>query len=174
MSPTPGTTRDFISELIALGGYPVELVDTAGLRRHGGVVEMKGVEATWGVVSEADIVVIVADGARPMTSSERELLDALLSTDPILAVNKSDVADADRGWQLVAGPAICEISALTGEGLPLLTRTILGRLPDPAAYPPGCAVALNPAQAEALRSAREHCISGRTAAAACALAGMVE
>ena len=174
VSPTPGTTRDFINEMIALGGYPVELVDTAGLRRHGDVVEMKGVEATWRVVSEADLVVIVADGTRPITSPERQLLDALSPADPILALNKCDLTPADAGWRSATGAAIREISALRGEGLSVLTQTILERFPDPAAYPPGCAVALNPAQARALQSAREHCIRGHASAAAGVLGGMVE
>lgn len=173
VSPTPGTTRDFINEVIAVGGYPVELVDTAGLRRHGDVVEMRGVEATWGVVSDADLVVIVADGTRPMTPAERELLDALSAAEPILALNKCDVGPADPAWKLAACAAVCEISALRGEGLRLLTRTILERFPDSGAYPPGCAVALNRAQAEALQSAREHCVRGHASAAATALAGMM-
>jgi len=173
VSLTPGTTRDFINEVITLGGYPVELVDTAGLRRHGDVVEMKGVEATWGVVSEADLVVIVADGARPMTPAERELLDAMSAAEPILVLNKCDIALADASWLSATREDICELSALREKGLPGLTATILDRFPDSAAYPPGCAVALNSAQAEALQSAREHCIRGRASAAACVLACMM-
>ena len=174
VSPTPGTTRDFINELIALGGYPVELVDTAGLRRHGDVVEMMGVEATWGVVSEADLVVIVADGSHAPTPSEGELMRALLPREPILAVNKCDLGAPATGQPAGAQLVVRPISALTGEGVPNLTQAILERFPGAAAYPPGSAVALTREQEAALRSACAHCLGGRADEAACDLSGLLE
>jgi len=174
VSPTPGTTRDFINELIALGGYPVELIDTAGLRRHGDVVEMMGVEATWGVVSEADLVVIVADGSHAPTPSEGELMRALLPREPILAVNKCDLGAPATGQPAGAQLVVRPISALTGEGVPHLTQAILERFPGAAAYPPGSAVALTREQEAALRSACAHCLGGRADEAACDLSGLLE
>ena len=173
VSAAPGTTRDFINEFIALGGYPLELIDTAGLRRHGGIIEMKGVEATWGVVSDADLIVIVADGSRAMTDSERELARAMLPRAPILALNKSDIAAAPNEWPDAGGAIACIVSALTGDGLPELERVILQRFPDPAAYPPGAAVALTEEHENALEQAGARCRSGQAGLAAAELAALL-
>jgi len=173
VSAAPGTTRDFINEFIALGGYPLELIDTAGLRRHGGIIEMKGVEATWGVVSEADLIVIVADSSRAMADSERELTRAMSPRGPILALNKSDIAAAPQEQADAAGATVCVVSALTGDGLPELESAILERLPAPAAYPPGAAVTLTEEHENALREASARCRSGQAALAADALAALL-
>ncbi len=170
VSPVPGTTRDFINEFVALGGYPIELVDTAGLRRHGDVVEMKGVEATWGVVSDADLVVFVADGSRAMPDVERALLAALTPHDPIVALNKSDLGRPEE--KVAAGLACCVVSALTGDGLAGLERAILDRFADPAAWPPGSAVAFTDDQRETLTAAGALARAGRADDAARRLAAL--
>jgi len=197
VSPVPGTTRDFVTELIEFGGYPVELVDTAGLRSRGGLVEMKGVEATWRVVSDADVIVLVID-ASERRSGRGTAVRSILARGPIVAVNKSDLiaSRTDCGDRLTAsafldscGMAglrtpektgasspdadVCEVSALTGQGLREIEKAILHRFPDPAAYPPGSAVVFTGEQSGILAQVRELCGSGSVEVARGMLAGLL-
>lgn len=70
----PGTTRDFIEEPVQLAGLPVRLVDTAGLRDTGDIVEQEGVRISRDLVAQADLVLLVVDAATGMGHAERELL----------------------------------------------------------------------------------------------------
>ncbi len=165
VSPVPGTTRDFINEFVALGGYPVELMDTAGLRRRGGVVEMKGVEATWRVASDADLIVIVLDGSAPDAPDEHAVLRSLLQKNPVLAVNKSDLPARLDLSGFPPGADLCKVSALTGRGLREIELAVLRRFPSPAQYPPASPVVFTAEQARILSDAQDLCRSGRADAA---------
>jgi len=165
VSPVPGTTRDFVNESVALGGYPVELIDTAGLRRRGGVVEMKGVEAAWRVASDADLLLIVLDASRRLSAEVRKLVQVLAGRRPIAAWSKSDLAAGRTPPPLDGEVTTCPVSALTGDGLPDLERAMLDRFPDPAAYPPGSPVVFTEGQACALGEIRKGLRSGEVAAA---------
>ncbi len=160
VSPVPGTTRDFIDELLVLDGYPIELVDTAGLRRRGGLVEMKGVAATWRVVSDADLLIFVIDRSIGLHPSERGIIEHLEQRDMVFAANKSDLP-AKQGWRPPNGDCF-EVSARTGDGLAELRRAILRRFPPPAAYPPGTPVAFTATQLQALTEAKELVDAGRS------------
>ena len=173
VSPVPGTTRDFINEFIVLGGYPIELIDTAGLRRRGGVVEMKGVEATWRVVSDADLVLIVLDGSVDVSADEPAVIESLQPRVPILVVNKCDLPVRLDVDSLPAGLERHNVSALTREGLPDLGQAILGRFPDRQNYPPGSPVVFTDRQARILAKALELHESGSMAAARRQLAELV-
>jgi tRNA modification GTPase len=70
----PGTTRDFIEEPVQLAGLPVRLVDTAGLRETGDIVEQEGVRISRDLVAQADLVLLVVDAAAGVGHAERELL----------------------------------------------------------------------------------------------------
>ncbi|BFR48117.1 tRNA uridine-5-carboxymethylaminomethyl(34) synthesis GTPase MnmE [Nitratidesulfovibrio sp. HK-II] len=70
----PGTTRDFIEEPVHLAGLPVRLVDTAGLRETGDIVEQEGVRISRDLVAQADLVLLVVDAAAGVGHAERELL----------------------------------------------------------------------------------------------------
>jgi len=159
-SPVPGTTRDFVEEFVALGGYPVQLIDTAGLRRRGDVVEMKGVQAAWRVLSDADLTIVVVDGSEPMTGEERRTVESLLPGASVLAVNKSDLPPALDPESLRPGVEPCWVSALSGEGLRELERAILRRFPDPGCYPPGAPVVFSDRQTQALSGAMRRYASG--------------
>jgi tRNA modification GTPase len=61
VTPTPGTTRDYLSEWIDLGGFAVQLIDTAGLRGKGGLIEKAGQKSAMKIVSDADLVLWMVD-----------------------------------------------------------------------------------------------------------------
>src|SRR5579884_465568 len=74
VTAAPGTTRDLVTERIALEGIPIELVDTAGLREATDEAEQHGVARTRGAMAEADVVLLVIDAARVNVNSHALVL----------------------------------------------------------------------------------------------------
>src|SRR5437667_6824635 len=74
VTATPGTTRDLVSETVAIGGIPVELVDTAGIRRALDEEESIGIQKSMEALADADLVLIVLDCSLPVTVEDRELV----------------------------------------------------------------------------------------------------
>ncbi len=116
VSPTPGTTRDVIEARIVLGGVPVTLLDTAGLRETGDAIEAEGVRRARARAARADLVIAIDDASAP--GMWYEASDE--TTGPVIrVVNKVDLATtAERGDHAV--------SALTGDGLERLRAALDG------------------------------------------------
>jgi tRNA modification GTPase len=148
VSPTPGTTRDFVDEEIALGGFPVRLLDTAGLRDGAGEVEAHGVAAAR-AAARADVLLLVLDSSVPEQPGEAAIRAELAAREPIVLANKSDLPP---GRERSAGGI--SVSAATGRGLDEVGDALLARLPDPAAHPPGSPVVLTREQLAAVRARR--------------------
>ena len=90
----PGTTRDTVEESASLGGVPIVLVDTAGLRESDDKVEKIGIEKTAQAIAGADIVILVIDGSQPLDEEDEQVLSYVekMSTDHMLVViNKEDL-----------------------------------------------------------------------------------
>src|SRR6266852_1277081 len=73
VTATPGTTRDLVSETVALGGIPVKLVDTAGIRRSLDEAESIGVGKSMEALADADLVLVVLDSSQPVGEEDRRL-----------------------------------------------------------------------------------------------------
>jgi tRNA modification GTPase len=125
----PGTTRDFIEETVDLGGVPVRLTDTAGLRPPENVIEKAGIELVWERLETADAVLLLFDGSTALTEDDRELL-AKMASKPLLAViNKSDLPtrleeETLRGLLREGTPPPVRISAKHGDGIDRLTAML--------------------------------------------------
>ncbi len=123
----PGTTRDLLTELVDLDGLAVTLIDTAGL--HGAAadaVEEEGIARARSAREVADLVLVVVDRSRPLTSDDHELLVASSPSPHLVVANKSDLAAA---WPLAdAGGGAIAVSAKDGSGLDDLRRAIAGAL----------------------------------------------
>ena len=94
VTDVPGTTRDTVEESASLGGVPIVLVDTAGLRDSDDKVEQIGIERTARALAAADLVLLVLDGSRSFDEEDEKVLGYLekMSTDNMLAViNKEDL-----------------------------------------------------------------------------------
>jgi tRNA modification GTPase len=133
VSPQPGTTRDFIEEGLRVGGIPLRLVDTAGLRATADEVERAGVELAKRKVEEAQLVLLVLDGSRALDGDDMEAIRYISDKKAILIVNKSDlrqVASMEEISNLARGAPIVATSAATGAGIDelrvILERTIVG------------------------------------------------
>ena len=117
----PGTTRDVLTATTALDGWPMELIDTAGLRESVDEIEAQGVLRARGQIETADIVVFVTDNS--WTRDNRP--DRTFPAKQVLIVaNKADLLS---GTELIAADSI-QTSAVTGSGLDVLMRAIVERL----------------------------------------------
>lgn len=96
VTATPGTTRDLVSETVALEGIPVKLVDTAGIRRALDEAESIGIRKSMEALADADLVLVVLDGSQARNSEDEELLRHAASRRGIAVENKADLADGRR------------------------------------------------------------------------------
>jgi tRNA modification GTPase len=97
VTASPGTTRDLVTERLAIGGIPVELVDTAGLREALDEAEAIGVRKSRETLAEADVVLVVLDASAPQREDEMQLIASLAGRRALVVQNKCDLAeDASR------------------------------------------------------------------------------
>ncbi len=114
----PGTTRDSLSELINIQGVPVLLTDTAGVRASDDPIESIGIERTRRAMVDADLIVVVLDGAEVLTVEDKELLAEARENKYLIALNKSDLqAFTLSNVAGLNGAKVVPISAKTGAGL---------------------------------------------------------
>jgi tRNA modification GTPase len=131
VTATPGTTRDLVTDRLSLGGIPVELVDTAGLREAKDEAEAIGVRKTRETLAEADVVMVVLDASVPLRDDESELIASLAGRRALVVRNKSDLntgADVPPELSLLS----VTTSALTGEGMPALRDALAELVRNPA------------------------------------------
>ncbi len=149
VTATPGTTRDLVTERISLDGIPLELVDTAGLREGLEEAEQLGIARSREALADAALVVVVLDATQPLNEEEHRLLAAVEGRPAVVAVNKSDLADASQLLAEFAGLQALPTSALTGEGISALRERILALATGGAASEPGLLTSLRHQQAVA-------------------------
>lgn len=134
VSAIPGTTRDVIEVQLDLGGYPVVLADTAGLRETADAIEDEGIRRALARAERADLSLVVLDAA-----GGPDALDAVrrrLSAEALLVLNKADrVTEALRAaWDRalaaegVPPAAVAWLSVTTGDGLKPLLSAVTGRV----------------------------------------------
>ena len=120
VSPTAGTTRDTIEEMLQVHGLPLRLVDTAGLREGGDEIERYGMQRTGREIDRADLVIEVVDGTRPRDEGHR----VETHIDPsrhLLVLNKADLG-IDASWS--ADDAGIRVSSVSQEGIEALRAAI--------------------------------------------------
>jgi len=150
VTATPGTTRDLVTETVSLGGIPLKLVDTAGIRRALDEAESIGIKKSMEALADADLVLVVLDTSQPTSKEDEELLAQVGQRRAILVMNKADLAGREPcgagvparersgpiefSSEEIAGSLSKDMSAphktvltsaLTGEGIPDLRATIL-------------------------------------------------
>ncbi|MGA2712919.1 MAG: tRNA uridine-5-carboxymethylaminomethyl(34) synthesis GTPase MnmE [Bryobacteraceae bacterium] len=123
----PGTTRDVVSEMAEFAGIPVRLVDTAGIRETQELIERLGIERSFQAMSDADLTIVVIDGAsygsnRRSKHDEDLIAKANEQGRFLIVANKCDLPDFYAGEREIA------VSALTGEGIDRLREAIFDTL----------------------------------------------
>jgi tRNA modification GTPase len=156
VTPIAGTTRDVLRERLHLDGMPLHVLDTAGLRAGGDVVEAEGVRRAYAEMQRADRVLFVVDAAAdPSGAAYRQELGALPAQVPVtLLFNKCDLVAGLEVSAVGGVPPRLALSALTGAGLPELRahlKSCMGYQGDA-----GGAVSARRRHLEALGRAREH------------------
>jgi tRNA modification GTPase len=146
----PGTTRDAIDEMIAIGDIPLTIIDTAGIRETDHEVEKLGILESKKQLREADKIIIVFDNSKPVEKEDKEIVkfinelklqitdqtDDKISIIPVL--NKADLPCKLDLKSLVGetfGP-ICQVSALNGDGLSTLEETLISEFKEFTEYTP--------------------------------------
>ncbi len=120
----PGTTRDTIEEQLNVNGIPLNIIDTAGIRKTDDMVEKIGVEKAISKIDEADLILMVLDSSRALDDEDREILSIIKDKKVIYIENKIDL---DRKIELDNFENITEIvniSALKNQGLEDLTKAV--------------------------------------------------
>ena len=140
VTATPGTTRDLVTETVAIEGIPVKLVDTAGIRAALDEAEAIGIRKSTEALADADLVLVVIDASQPTSNEDEDLIQQALQRAAILVENKSDLVIpvgsskvaqpfAGNGEENIRGPERrlnrVRTSALTGEGVSELRAAIL-------------------------------------------------
>ena len=123
----PGTTRDVIEEDLSIGGIPVILTDTAGIRKTEDTREKIGIEKSKEAFNKADLIIFIADLSRELSDEDREILEAAAGRKVICLMNKSDLErKLDEGELKAALPdaVFIEASVAKDEGITDLEKTI--------------------------------------------------
>lgn len=126
VTATPGTTRDLVTETVAIGGIPVRLIDTAGIRKALDEAESIGIRKSMEALADADIVLVVLDASQQETREDHELLEQVSQRTSLLVHNKVDLIQHS-----LPSPAgnlnrnVIRTSATSGAGITELRESIL-------------------------------------------------
>ncbi len=116
----PGTTRDTIEEVLSIRNIPVYLVDTAGIRETSDKVEKMGIEKSKEAFNQADFILFLLDGSRPLEEEDLQIMEFLKERKSLVLINKRDLGEAisieDISAKLPASQVI-EASLLKGQGI---------------------------------------------------------
>ena len=148
-----GTTRDTVEETVILGKTRLRLIDTAGIRETDDKIEAMGVERSRQAVENADLVIFVCDGSKPLTEEDRAVIDFSSKLPRAIAlINKSDLGNAVQPADLPFSTVI-PICAKTGEGLEQLADTVDAMFASDT--PCDGSILTNARQYDAIRRAQE-------------------
>jgi len=124
----PGTTRDVVTAETALDGWPVVLIDTAGLRSATEPIESLGVQLASNEARNADLVILVFDAAEPWSTADKSLMERYPRA--IVVYTKVDIATDDQ-----ARPPGLRTSAVAKYGIEELSRVVSERLVPKPPHP---------------------------------------
>ncbi len=159
VTDVPGTTRDTLEEKMEWDGFPVVLIDTAGLRSTDDAVESEGTARATRAHANADVIVFVVDGSVPFTDEDTRVSASLQGKTVVTALNK-----ADRGC-VVKIPSAVATSAKDGRGLSELKSAILASVVTRAPESEASLVVTNLRHARHLEAARDKLKAAKQSAA---------
>ena len=157
VTPIAGTTRDTVEERLNLGSILLKLIDTAGLHAADDQVEQLGIERSRAAVDQAELVLVVLDGSRPLTPEDQDALSLGLSAPRcVIILNKDDLPAPDQAQlpELPRNTPVVRLSALTGDGVDQLELAMENLFPEDPGVRTG-ALLTNARQAQAAGRARQ-------------------
>ena len=120
----PGTTRDIIEETVNLGGLPVRLLDTAGIRHTEDVIEREGIKRALDKIPEADMILFVVDTTRQFEDEDQIILEAVSGSTVLVVKNKCDLPGVMSLPAKLDKFRSVEISASSGAGVENLRQLV--------------------------------------------------
>ncbi|CAN7167382.1 tRNA uridine-5-carboxymethylaminomethyl(34) synthesis GTPase MnmE [Paenibacillus sp. LjRoot56] len=123
----PGTTRDVIEEFVNIGGIPLKLLDTAGIRETSDIVEQIGVERSKTALAEADLILLVLNSNDELQLDEIALMKQLADKQTIVILNKIDLdrkLDVEQVLSYFPQERIVELSLIENKGIEDLEKAI--------------------------------------------------
>jgi tRNA modification GTPase len=147
----PGTTRDVVESQLVVGGIPVQVLDTAGIRDTSDVVEQIGVARSRAAAQSADLILLTIDAQIGWTEAESEIYAQISSRPIILVINKIDLVDSIPKIDLPPGiNSVVETAAANHQGIDRLESAILATISGGQLHAANIDIAINQRQASAL------------------------
>lgn len=156
----PGTTRDIIEEIINIGGIPLKIIDTAGLREAENIIEKIGIEKTKETIEKAGLVLLVLDASRELTGEDLAVIKSVEDKKTIFLINKADIEkkniDINKVAAQAAGRPVLWISAKEGTGLDQLEKIIFENVMEGRITSSDTVLVTNARHRQALEKASAH------------------
>ena len=122
-----GTTRDTIEEFVTIEGITLKLIDTAGIRETNDEIEKIGVIKSKKLIDEAELIIAIFDGTKPLEDEDCEILNLISNKNAIILINKIDINDikVEKNEEIIkSGKKVIKISAKTGQNIEDLYKAI--------------------------------------------------
>lgn len=131
-SDTPGTTRDYLSETLFVKGFPVIIIDSAGIHDPEAEIERQGIDRSKKLIGSCDLVLLVIDPTRPLDRFDSDLIERTEGLQRLIIENKSDVADSFHFSDSL------KVSCVSGNGIEQMIHAIETLIesakPDPGQF----------------------------------------
>lgn len=116
----PGTTRDTIEEALTLRGIPINLIDTAGIRDTGDVIEQIGIEKAKDAFNKADLIIFIIDASQELSREDMDIFEHINTRKSIILLNKQDKGNRVTARDIAdisPNSDIIYTSLITGQGV---------------------------------------------------------
>ena len=150
----PGTTRDVIESTLVVGGIPVKVLDTAGIRETIDAVEKIGVERSRNAAEAADLILLTIDAVAGWTTADQEIYQQVQHRPLILVINKTDLVSPQSITYPPKIPQVVHTSAAHNQGIDDLETAILASVTQGRITAANSDLAVNQRQASALTRAK--------------------
>lgn len=155
VTPLPGTTRDVVESQLVVGGIPVQVLDTAGIRETSDQVEQIGVERSHQAAQNADLVLLTIDAAQGWTGADQDIYQQIQTRPFLLVINKIDLNPKPvipQTWDFPPRQVV-PMAAAKNEGIDTLETAILATVQGQNFTTANLEIAINQRQAAALTAA---------------------
>jgi tRNA modification GTPase len=150
----PGTTRDVVESQLVVRGIPIQVLDTAGIRKTADIVEKIGVKRSQQAAEAADLVILAIDVRDGWIEEDAEIYETVREKPLILAINKIDLAPNSRVSYPRSITQVVEVSATFNLGIDRLERAIVDAVGGNSLSAANLDLAINQRQAAALTRAK--------------------
>ena len=150
----PGTTRDVVESQLVVGGIPVQVLDTAGIRETADRVEKIGVERSRRAAQAADLVLLTIEATTGWTADDQEIYEQVQHRPLILTINKTDLAPVVQVSYPESINRVVTTAAALNQGIDALENAILEAVHTDNLKAANLDLAINQRQAAALTRAK--------------------